>query len=219
VKTIDRVGALALATATTIALAAPAAYAQSQFQALDSPTGVSPKIASLGGSDADRGGTARTAATIATAMRTRAWFPVRGPFNWGQEQAAFGAGRSGHMHEGQDVLSRTGTPEVAVRSGEVLETGNDGGRGNYLNLYDPAARVTYVYMHMEQPASVHPGEHVTGGQRVGAVGCSGSCFGDHLHFEIHAGRGIQGPARDPKPDLERWAAADHVPATLPPGQS
>jgi murein DD-endopeptidase MepM/ murein hydrolase activator NlpD len=151
-------------------------------------------------------------------MRTRAWFPVRGPFNWGQEQAAFGAGRSGHVHEGQDVLSRTGTPEVAVRSGEVLETGNDGGRGNYLNLYDPLARVTYVYMHMEQPPSVHAGDHVTGGQRLGALGCSGSCFGPHLHFEIHSGRGIQGAAHDPKPELERWSAADQVPASLPPGQ-
>jgi murein DD-endopeptidase MepM/ murein hydrolase activator NlpD len=219
VKTTDRVGALALAAATTIALAAPVAHAQTQFQALGSPSGVSPHIESLDGSDADRGGTARTAATIASAMRTRAWFPVRGPFNWGQEQAAFGAGRSGHVHEGQDVLSRTGTPEVAVRSGEVLETGDDGGRGNYLNLYDPAARVTYVYMHMEQPPSVKAGDHVQGGQRVGAVGCSGSCYGAHLHFEIHAGRGIQGPARDPKPDLEHWAAADGVPASLPPGAS
>lgn len=217
-KTTHRVGALALAAATTIALAAPAAQAESAFQAAGSPSAVSPHAASLGGDDADRGGMARLVATMNQAARTRAWFPVRGPFNWGQEAAAFGAGRSGHTHEGQDVLSRTGTPEVAVRSGEVLETGNDGGRGNYLNLYDPVARVTYVYMHMESAPSVHAGQHVTGGQPLGRLGCSGSCFGPHLHFEIHAGRGIQGPARDPKPDLERWAAADGVPATLPPGE-
>ena len=65
-------------------------------------------------------------------------FPVRGPFNWGQEAAAFGGPRAGRSHEGQDVMSRTGTPIVAVADGTVLETGNDGGRGNYLNLYDPA---------------------------------------------------------------------------------
>ncbi len=78
-------------------------------------------------------------------------FPVRGPFNWGQEAAAFGGPRAGRSHEGQDVMSRTGTPIVAVADGTVLETGNDGGRGNYLNLYDPAQKVTYVYMHMVAP--------------------------------------------------------------------
>jgi murein DD-endopeptidase MepM/ murein hydrolase activator NlpD len=146
-------------------------------------------------------------------------FPVRGAFNWGQEAAAFGGPRSGRSHEGQDVMSRTGTPVVAITGGKVLETGDDGGRGNYLNLYDPARRVTYVYMHMVSPPAAKPGQRVTAGQRLGGVGCTGSCFGDHLHFEIRAGKGPEGPARDPRPLLERLARGDGVPATLPPGQS
>ena len=113
--------------------------------------------------------------------------------------------------------ARTGTPVVAVRSGEVLETGNDGGRGNYLNLYDPRMKATYVYMHMNRPPTVGAGDRVRSGQRIGEVGCTGSCFGDHLHFEIRAGRGIAGAARDPRPLLERWAVADHIPATLAAG--
>ena len=32
------------------------------------------------------------------------------------------------------------------------------------------------------------GEKVEAGQDVGAVGCTGSCFGDHLHFEVHEGQ-------------------------------
>jgi murein DD-endopeptidase MepM/ murein hydrolase activator NlpD len=146
-------------------------------------------------------------------------FPVRGAFNWGQQAAAFGGPRAGRSHEGQDVMSRTGTPEVAVTAGKVLETGNDGGRGNYLNMYDPARNVTYVYMHMNQPPRVKPGDTVEAGQRVGEVGCTGSCFGDHLHFEIRKGRGAEGAASDPRPFLERLARQDHIPATLPPGQS
>jgi murein DD-endopeptidase MepM/ murein hydrolase activator NlpD len=146
-------------------------------------------------------------------------FPVRGAFNWGQEAAAFGGPRSGRTHEGQDVMSRTGTPIVAVADGTVLETGNDGGRGNYLTLYDPAARVTYVYMHMVAPPAAKAGQKVTTGRRLGGVGCTGSCFGDHLHFEVRAGRGAQGAARDPRPLLQRWSAADRISAALPPGQS
>jgi murein DD-endopeptidase MepM/ murein hydrolase activator NlpD len=146
-------------------------------------------------------------------------FPVRGPFNWGQQAAAFGGPRGGRSHEGQDVMSRTGTPIVAVADGTVLETGNDGGRGNYLNLYDPARKVTYVYMHMVAPAAAQPGQDVAAGRRLGGVGCTGSCFGDHLHFEVRSGRGGQGAARDPRPLLEKWRSADRIPATLPPGQS
>ncbi len=143
-------------------------------------------------------------------------FPVRGPFNWGQHAASFGGGRG---HEGQDVMSRTGTPIVAVADGTVLETGNDGGRGNYLNLYDPGRGVTYVYMHMVRPPAAKPGDEVAAGQRLGGVGCTGSCFGDHLHFEVRAGRGGQGAARDPRPLLEKWRAGDSIAASLPPGQS
>ncbi len=146
-------------------------------------------------------------------------FPVCGPFNWGQEAAAFGGPRGGRSHEGQDVMSRTGTPEVAVTAGTVLETGNDGGRGNYMNMYDPERKLTYVYMHMNRPPRVRAGEDVEAGQRVGEVGCTGSCFGDHLHFEIRTGRGAEGAASDPRPFLERLARQDHIPSTLPPGQN
>lgn len=146
-------------------------------------------------------------------------FPVRGPFNWGQEAAAFGVPRAGRSHEGQDVMSRTGTPEVAITAGKVIETGNDGGRGNYMNMYDPVREVTYVYMHMNRPPRVKAGDSVAAGQRVGEVGCTGSCFGDHLHFEIRKGRGPAGAASDPRPFLERLARQDDIPATLPPGQS
>jgi len=132
-------------------------------------------------------------------------FPVAGPFTWGEGGARFGASRSGHVHAGQDVFGRAGTPLVAVRDGVILEQGEGGGRGNYVAIYDPPARRTYVYLHLQSPASVRAGQPVAGGRRIGELGCSGSCFGDHLHFEIRRGRSVEGAPLDPLPDLERWA--------------
>ena len=43
-------------------------------------------------------------------------FPVRGPHSYGD---GVGAPRSGHTHQGQDVLARCGTPLVAARGGRV----------------------------------------------------------------------------------------------------
>ena len=150
-------------------------------------------------------------------MRTRPQFPVKGDFNWGQSGAQFGAGRSGRVHEGQDVFARTGTPLVAVRDGSVVETGNDGGRGNYVAIYSPQARQTYLYLHMNRPSRVAPGERVRSGQGVGEVGCTGSCFGTHLHFEVRAGKGTQATPIDPQPLLARWADNSSSRAVLPPG--
>jgi len=150
-------------------------------------------------------------------LRTRPQFPVVGDFNWGQSGAQFGAGRSGRMHEGQDVFARTGTPLVAVRDGKVVETGNDGGRGNYVAIYSAEARQTYVYLHMNRPSRVSADERVQAGQGVGQVGCTGSCFGTHLHFEVRAGKGTQAAPIDPKPLLVRWAQNSASRPVLAPG--
>jgi murein DD-endopeptidase MepM/ murein hydrolase activator NlpD len=133
-------------------------------------------------------------------------FPVRGRVDWGEGDARFGAWRGGHVHEGQDVFARAGTPLVAIRDGRVVETGDDGGRGNYVAMWNRTARRTFVYLHMLHPSRVGLGERVRAGQRVGAVGCTGSCWGDHLHLELRRGRGTTGGALDPLPLLRRLAA-------------
>ncbi|HEV2075388.1 MAG TPA: M23 family metallopeptidase [Thermoleophilaceae bacterium] len=122
--------------------------------------------------------------------------------DYGSSGARFGAPRSGHMHEGQDLFAPAGTPLVAASDGVVLETGSDGGRGNFVAMYGPARDETFVYLHMLAPAEVTVGERVEAGQRVGEVGCTGTCFGDHLHFEVREGSGTAGPAEDPLPLLQ-----------------
>jgi murein DD-endopeptidase MepM/ murein hydrolase activator NlpD len=133
------------------------------------------------------------------------WFPVRGVVDFGAADARFGAWRGERRHEGQDVFAPAGTPLVAIRDGEVVETGDDGGRGNYVAIWSPEARSTFVYLHMQHPTPYEPGEPVEAGQRVGAVGCTGSCWGDHLHLEMRAGRGTTGEPLDPLPLLSRLA--------------
>jgi murein DD-endopeptidase MepM/ murein hydrolase activator NlpD len=134
--------------------------------------------------------------------------PIVGPVDYGTAENAFGAARSGHVHAGQDMFAKPGTPEVAATDGLVIETGTDGGQGNYVYLYDPRRDRTYVYMHMIEPAEVRAGERVQGGQQLGGVGCTGSCWGDHLHFEVREGRGYEGEARDPMPLLRDWESLE-----------
>jgi murein DD-endopeptidase MepM/ murein hydrolase activator NlpD len=198
-----RSGALALAGALILSAASMAA-AESTQPAGGSPSG--PELTSLERIQvgAVRRGRLVTLRRLYPAIE-RAHFPVVGGHRYGESGARFGTARSGHVHEGQDVFARAGTPLVAVTDGVVLEAGDGGGRGNYVAIYDGYTRRTYVYLHLLHPARVKAGERVAGGRRIGAVGCTGSCWGDHLHFEIRIGRGANGKAVDPLPHLRSWA--------------
>ena len=132
--------------------------------------------------------------------------------DYGEAAAKFGADRGGRMHEGQDIFARPGTPLVAVRDGIVVDGGGGKsfysyGGGNTLAIYSPLDDRSYIYLHMLKPALVRAGERVKAGQLVGQVGCTGSCDGPHLHFEIRGGRAVFGPQKkafDPLPLLKQW---------------
>ena len=128
------------------------------------------------------------------------FFPMRAVPEYGD---GLDAGRG---HEGQDLFAPVGTDLVAVTNAVVIDTGNDGGAGNYASIYDPAAKRTYNYFHMLEPAMVSRGDRVHAGQQLGKLGCTGSCWGDHLHFEVRAGRGTWGAVLDPMPTLRRLSA-------------
>ena len=130
--------------------------------------------------------------------------PVVGKVDYGTAENAFGAGRSGHSHAGHDMFAPPGTPLVAAADAVVIDAGSDGGQGNYVHLYDAKREQTYVYMHMIATAKVAKGEEVEAGEQLGGLGCTGSCWGEHLHFEIRDGKGFTAEARDPLPDLKDW---------------
>lgn len=133
-------------------------------------------------------------------------FPVRARVDFGGIAARFGNDRGSHSHAGQDVFASAGSRLVAVHDSVVVEAGGGDARGNHVALYSRKRNRTYVYFHMQGPAWVRPGQRVRAGRTVGRVGCTGRCWGDHLHFEIHRGRGTAGASIDPLPMLKRWLA-------------
>jgi peptidoglycan hydrolase-like protein with peptidoglycan-binding domain len=133
------------------------------------------------------------------------FFPIRGPHSYGGAGSRFGAPRSGHTHQGQDVAAASGTPIVSVFHGKVAwKRYQSGGAGNYVVIHGDDGR-DYVYMHLLQPAYVSEGMRVTAGQQIGEVGCTGSCSGPHLHFELWTPHWYDGGnPYDPLPLLKRW---------------
>ena len=132
---------------------------------------------------------------------------VEGKVDYGDGGAKFGASRYGHTHEGQDVFAKSGTPLIAVRDGVVVDKGNDGGRGNYVGIHSPSEDQTYLYLHMLRPTGLKRGDEVAAGAQVGTMGCTGSCYGTHLHFEVRRGDDIEAKPIDPLPLLKQWPQA------------
>lgn len=135
-------------------------------------------------------------------------FPVLGAHDFGSAGARFGAGRSGHTHEGQDVMADCGTPLVAARGGRVQYNGYQGAAGNYLIIDGKGTGYDTGYMHLLEPSPLPEGALVRTGQPIGLVGETGNAAGCHLHFELWATPGWYegGSPVDPLPFLMRWDA-------------
>ncbi len=114
-------------------------------------------------------------------------FPVRGWHSFGSSMSRFGAPRSGHTHQGQDVGASCGTRLVSIRKARVRYRAYEGAAGNYVVLHNIGTHTDFVYMHLIKPAAVRPGQVVSAGQRVGYVGQTGDASGCHLHFEYWTG--------------------------------
>jgi murein DD-endopeptidase MepM/ murein hydrolase activator NlpD len=112
-------------------------------------------------------------------------WPVNGPVTSG-----FGM-RWGRMHEGIDIGVGYGTPIHAAAAGRVVYAGWMSGYGNLVAI-DHGRGISTAYGHQSSIA-VSVGEVVAQGQTIGYVGCTGHCFGPHLHFEVR----INGSPVDP----------------------
>jgi murein DD-endopeptidase MepM/ murein hydrolase activator NlpD len=138
---------------------------------------------------------ARVQAALASAGRTfdgpirqgsgQLIWPVNGPVVSG-----FGM-RWGRLHAGLDIAVPAGTAIHAADSGRVVLMGWVGGYGNYTCIQHTGSLST-CYGHQSSFATSN-GASVSQGQVIGYVGCTGHCFGDHLHFETR----INGSPVDP----------------------
>jgi|SRR5437667_920371 len=112
-------------------------------------------------------------------------WPVNGPVT-----SPFGM-RWGRMHTGIDIGVADGTPIHAAAAGRVIYAGWMDGYGN-LVFIDHGSGLSTGYAHQSSVA-VSNGETVAQGQVIGYVGCTGHCFGPHLHFEVR----VNGAPVDP----------------------
>jgi murein DD-endopeptidase MepM/ murein hydrolase activator NlpD len=112
-------------------------------------------------------------------------WPVNGPVT-----SPFGM-RWGRLHTGIDIGASSGTPIHAAASGRVIYAGWMDGYGN-LVFIDHGRGISTGYAHQSSIA-VSNGQTVTQGQVIGYVGCTGHCFGPHLHFEVR----VNGTPVDP----------------------
>jgi murein DD-endopeptidase MepM/ murein hydrolase activator NlpD len=94
-------------------------------------------------------------------------------------------------HPGIDIGVPAGTPIRAAGTGSVVIAGWVSGYGNYTCI-DHGGGVSTCYGH-QSAIHVSVGQHVAQGQVIGLVGCTGLCFGDHLHFEVRINGAVTNP--------------------------
>jgi murein DD-endopeptidase MepM/ murein hydrolase activator NlpD len=135
-------------------------------------------------------------------------FPILGAHDFGGAGGRFGAARSGHTHEGQDVMAKCGTPLVAARGGRVQYSGYQGAAGNYIVIDGRGTSYDMGYMHLLEPSPLQEGMTVRTGEPIGIVGQTGDATACHLHFEIWTAPGWYegGSPIDPLPYLKQWDA-------------
>jgi murein DD-endopeptidase MepM/ murein hydrolase activator NlpD len=134
-------------------------------------------------------------------------FPVPGPHTFGGPDARFGAPRSDHIHQGQDVAAACGQKLLVGETGQVKVNANQAsGAGYYVVLHGAITGTDSVYMHLQRASWAPIGTAVYAGQQIGRVGDTGNSEGCHLHFERWSAPGwfSGGAAYDPLPELLHW---------------
>jgi murein DD-endopeptidase MepM/ murein hydrolase activator NlpD len=111
-------------------------------------------------------------------------WPVNGPV-----VSPFGQ-RWGRLHAGVDIAVPSGTPIRAAKGGVIALAAPYGGYGNYTCI-NHGGGLSTCYAH--QSSFAITSGSVSQGEVIGYVGCTGSCFGDHLHFEVR----VNGTPVDP----------------------
>ena len=135
---------------------------------------------------ADSGVAALPAGEVQQAGGGFIW-PVNGPI-----VSPFGM-RWGRLHAGVDIAVPAGTPIRAAKDGTIVlnqTEAESGGYGNYTCI-DHGGGVSTCYAH--QSSFVITSGSVSQGDVIGYVGCTGHCYGDHLHFEVR----VNGVPTDP----------------------
>ena len=136
-------------------------------------------------------------------------FPVAGPHTFGGDDARFGAGRTGHEHQGQDVLAAEGLPVVAPLAGTIIARDYQASAAGFYLTMDAADGRSFFFAHCQKDTfAVTVGQAVVAGQQLCRVGQTGDASGPHLHFEIWIGGWRRDKASAPVDPLAQLLAWD-----------
>jgi len=91
-------------------------------------------------------------------------------------------------HRAIDIVAPTGSPVVAAYGGTVIfagwkYVGSAGYGGGMVVWISHGGKLYTTYNHLSAE-SVHVGQVVAAGQRIGSIGMTGNATGPHLHFEV-----------------------------------
>lgn len=98
-----------------------------------------------------------------------------------------------HNHSGIDLAAPTGTPIFSTADGVVTRAGWQRGYGNVVVVEHGGGYET-LYAHAQRIV-VRVGDRVSSGQQVATVGCTGTCTGPHLHYEVRSNNRAIDPSR------------------------
>lgn len=90
-----------------------------------------------------------------------------------------------YSHTGVDLGHAAGCWIVAAGSGTVYKAGWCGNMGYCVAIRHDNGYST-LYMHGQGQFAVQSGQRVGAGQRIMTLGCTGYCFGPHLHLSLSA---------------------------------
>lgn len=113
------------------------------------------------------------------------------PLNSGRMSSKFGSrillGKK-DFHEGLDIATPIGTPVYSIANGIVVHIGEAGTTGNavYINHTVNGKRYTSIYMHLSR-YNVRVGDVVSKDSIIAYSGCTGGCYGAHLHLGLLTG--------------------------------
>jgi len=116
-----------------------------------------------------------------SAAKPAGW-PVKGwlTSTFGMRNSPFTGQRK--MHEGVDIAARTGTPVYATADGIVTQAETAPGYGKLVVLDHGYGFKTY-YAHNSK-IFVKIGQRIKRGEKISAVGNTGSSTGSHVHYEV-----------------------------------
>ena len=117
-------------------------------------------------------------ARVDNAARLQMVWPASGTVT-----STFGA--RGGRHAGIDIGMLRTLRLRAVNAGVVKQTGYAAGYSGYgkVVILDLPGPYSALYAHLSN-VGVRTGQKLRKGQRLGLAGCTGSCSGTHLHFEL-----------------------------------